>query len=141
MDGLGTWAIGLVVAILGSGGISYIVNAIANRRVVRVDAVDRLSDSALKWVEQFQEQATAAQVEAARAWAVVNQIRQECAETRREVTDARTQLRAVRDEAELLSREIQHIRRLVTEPGMTINRLRDALGVDPKINGHDTVGS
>lgn len=106
----------IVGAALGSGGLVAIINAVAGRRKVKVDAADRLSDGALKWVDEFQSDAKEARSEAAAA--------------RREATEAHAQMRAVRAEAEWLAGQLQQIRRAIVDPGATLERLRAMVGPD-----------
>jgi hypothetical protein len=111
----------VVGAGLGGGGLVAIVNAVARRRTTKVDAADRLSDGALKWVNEFQENANEARFEAAAA--------------RREATEAHAQMRAVRAEAEWLAGQLQALRRAIMAPDATLDRLRVLVGPDANHNG------
>lgn len=111
------WLTGLVTiasVLLGGGGLVSIVNAVIGRRGRRAEVADRLSDSTLKWVEQFQEEAAAA--------------RHEATEARREVAEIRTELRAVRSEAEALAYELRRLRLAIMAPDATVERLRAMVG-------------
>lgn len=113
----------VVGAAISSGGLVAIVNAVARRRKVKVDAADRLSDSTLKWVDEFQTEAREARKEAAEA-------RKEATEARREATEAHNQMRAIRTEAELLAGQLQALRKAILDPNATIERLRAIIGPD-----------
>lgn len=107
--------------VLGGGGSVAIVNALASRRGRKVDAADRLSDGALKWVDEFQADAREARSEAAAA--------------RHEATEAHAQMRAIRAEAEWLAGQLQQLRRAILDPGATLERLRAMVGPDYPGNG------
>lgn len=121
MSTLPTTVASIVGASLASGGLVAIVNAIAGHRRARVDAADRLSDGALKWVDEFQADAREARSEAAAA--------------RHEATEAHAQMRAVRAEAEWLAGQLQALRRAIVDPGATLERLRAMVGPDYPGNG------
>lgn len=121
MSDLPTMIATVVGAGLGGGGLVAIVNAVARRRPVKVDAADRLSDGALKWVDEFQADAREARSEAAHA--------------RREATEAHAQMRAVRAEAEWLAGQLQALRRAIMAPDATLDRLRALVGPDANHNG------
>lgn len=110
MSDLTTTVATVVGAALGGGGLVAVVNAFARRRTVRTDAADRLSDSALRWVEQFQEEAAEA--------------RREAAECRRESAEARREMAAVRLEAKELAADLHRLRAAILDPRITIERLR-----------------
>ena len=118
------WAtiiVSAITALLTGGAGVAIINAISSRRqrnaaarVKDADASGRLSDSALKWVEQFQEEARSA--------------RQETAEARRELADMRREVASIRGDAEQLGRELRSIRALILSPSVTLEQLRAAVG-------------
>jgi len=107
------WLTGLVTvasALLGAGGLTVLVQAFTGRRTRKAEVADRLSDSSLKWVQEFQE-------ETARA-------RLESAEARREVAEVRRELAECRHEAENLARDLRNLRGAIMAPTATIERLR-----------------
>lgn len=113
---MSTWLQTLVTiasVLFGGGGLVAIINAVTGRRQRRVDVVDRLSDSTLKWVEQFQEEASAA---------------------RNEAHEARQELRNVRTEAEALARDLRDLRMAIMSPNASISTLREMVG-GPGRNG------
>ena len=103
-------------ALLGGGAVVAVINAVANRRKVRVEVADRLSDSSLKWVQEFQEEAQRARLEAS--------------EARREVAEVRRELGDVRREAEALARDLRNLRGAIMSPTATLERLRAMVGGD-----------
>lgn len=111
----------LLGAGLGGGGLVAVVNAFARRKVVRVDAADRLSDSALRWVEQFQEEAAEA--------------RREAAACRQESIEARREMHLVREEAKELAADLHRLRRAILDPNASLERLRAMVGPDGPGNG------
>lgn len=112
----------IIGALLTGSGGAAVVNAFARRRPVRVEAADRLSDSTLKWVEQFQEEASAARREAA-------DMRREAADARREASEVRVELRAVRHEAQELADQLLRVRTALSSPTTTLDHLRMLVGV------------
>lgn len=114
-----TWVATAVGGLVGGGGLVAMVNAFAKRRTVKVDAADKLSDGALRWVDEFQTEA--------------REARNEAASARREAAEAHAQMREIRAEAELLARELRHLRMAILDPNATVGRLR--LLVEPPGNG------
>lgn len=114
---MSNWLTALVTlasVLFGGGGLAVLVNAITGRRPRKAEVADRLSESTLKWVEQFQEEASSARQETAAARREVDSMRQEVAAARREVAQ-------VRDEAE---RALRSIRLLVMSPTATLDQVR-----------------
>lgn len=116
-----TTTIAVVGAVLGGGGTVAIVNAFARKKLTKADVADRLSDSALKWVNEFQAEATEARREAA-------DMRQEAASARREASEARAewhQMRLVMQrEMQQLVEQIHRVRIAVWSPNATIEQVR-----------------
>lgn len=108
-----TTVITAISALLGGGAVVAIVNALAGRKPRNAEVADRLSESTLRWVEQFQEETASA--------------RREAADARREVADMRRQIAQMRDEAEQLGRELRSIRALILSPSVTLEQLRTAV--------------
>jgi transposase-like protein len=100
-------------ALLGGGALAVFINAVAGKRPRRAEVTERLSESTLKWVEQFQEETAAA--------------RREATDARREVAEMRRELAALRDDAEKLGRELRSIRSLILSPAATLEHLRAAV--------------
>lgn len=102
--------------LFGGGGLAVLVNAVTGRKGRKAEVADRLSDSTLKWVGEFQEETRNARLEASEA-------RREMAEVRRELGD-------VRREAETLARDLRNLRGAIMAPTATLDRLRLLVGGD-----------
>lgn len=100
--------------LFGGGGLAVLVNAITGRRGRKAEVADRLSDSSLKWVQEFQEETARARLEAS--------------EARREVAEVRRELGDVRREAEALARDLRNLRGAIMSPAATLERLRAMVG-------------
>jgi hypothetical protein len=111
-----TGLVGVASVLMGGGGLAVLVNAFTGRRQRKAEVADRLSDSSLKWVQEFQEETQRARLEAA--------------EARREVAEARRELGEVRHEAEALARDLRNIRGAIMAPNATLERLRAMVGGD-----------
>lgn len=135
MNGWPALAVAVVTALLTGGAAVAGINALATRRTRKADVTDRMNDSALRWVEQFQEEARAARAEAAEARAEVAASRRETAEARREVDAMRREVAQVRDDAEQLGRELRSIRSLILSPAATLEALRAAVNGPGQTNG------
>lgn len=116
-----TTLVALASVLFGGGGLAVLVNAWTGRRPRRAEVADRLSESTLKWVEQFQEETAAA--------------RREAADARREVADMRREIAELRDDAEKLGRELRSIRALILSPSATLEMLRAAVNGPGQLNG------
>lgn len=121
---MSNWLTALVTlasVLFGGGGLAVLVNAITGRRPRKAEVADRLSESTLKWVEQFQEETSSA--------------RREAADARREVADMRREVQQLRDEASQLGRELRSIRMLILNPAATLEQLRAAVSGPGQANG------
>ena len=112
-----TAGMAMLTLLLGGGAGATLFRLVAERKVRRIEVADRLSDSSLKWVEQFQEEAGRARQEASDA-------RRETAEARREMADMRREMAVVRTEAESLARDMRNLRGAIMQPNATIELLR-----------------
>jgi transposase-like protein len=102
--------LGVLTLLLGGGSGAALFRLVAERRMRRVEVADRLSDSSLKWVQEFQEE--------------TRQSRLEAAEARREVAEVRRELAECRREAENLARDLRSLRGAILAPTATVERLR-----------------
>lgn len=121
---MSTWLTAIVAiasTLLGGGGLAVFVNAVTGRRSRKAEVADRLSDSSLKWVEQFQEEASRARLEAS--------------EARREMAEVRRELGEVHREAEQLARDLRNLRGAILTPNVTLERLRQLVGGGGFANG------
>lgn len=114
------WLTGLVAVasiLFGGGGLAVIiktvVDAFTGRRGRGAEVADRLSDSSLKWVEQFQEETQA-------AW-------RELAAARQEVAGLRLELAECQRQAERIARDLRDIHGAIMAPNQTIERLRSLI--------------
>jgi hypothetical protein len=117
----------LAGVLFGGGGFAMLIQAVIGRRGRRAEVADRLSDTTLKWVQEFQEEAQRARLEAVEA-------RRETAEARREAAECRLELAAVRAEATALARDLRDLRGAIVAPAATLERLRAMVGGD-NLNG------
>lgn len=120
MNGWQTVIVAVVSAALTGGGAAAMVNALARRRVTRVEAAAALNESTLEWATQLKDDSSDA--------------RKEAHEARIEAREARREMAAVRHEAELLAQELRRLRLAILDPFMTIDRLRSLIG-DTGSNG------
>jgi chromosome segregation ATPase len=114
---MSTWLTTLVTAasvLFGGGGLAVLINAVTGRRTRKAEVADRLSDSTLKWVEQFQEETRA-------AW-------QELARARQEIAGLRLELAECQRQAEHLARDLRDVHGAIMSPGATLERLRAMVG-------------
>ncbi len=111
----------LISAFLVGGGLAVLVNAVTGRRQRKAEVADRLSDSSLKWVQEFQEEAQRARLEASEARRETSDMRREMAEVRRELGD-------VRREAETLAQDLRNVHGAIMSPTATLERLRAMVG-------------
>lgn len=106
----------VVASVLASGGAVALINAFANRKKVKVDAVDQLSDTALEQVRSALEQVALARQDAADARRSATQAWAEAAEARREAMAVAAHLRRLTSEILSPVATIEHLRTLVS-PG------------------------
>lgn len=100
----------LVASLLGGGGMVAIINALAKRKVTKVEATERLTDSAAEWADKLQEHAERALKQAESA--------------QRETEAVRQQMTVVRREAEVLAWELRSLRLAILDPAATLEALR-----------------
>lgn len=110
------WLVPIIVAVLSGGaipGIGMLVKAVRGRGRDRVDAVEALSETARKWVAEFEAEAT----------------------------QARAELRTCRAEAHQLGDELRQLRLAILHPAATIDGLRELVraGHGGGDNGHGRV--
>lgn len=113
--------VAIATVLLGGGAVTSIVKAIAERREKKASVADRLSDSSLKWVQEFQEETQRARLEAS--------------EARREVAEVRRELAECRHEAEALASDLRNLRGAILSPNATLERLRAMVGGGDNLNG------
>lgn len=120
MTSMPGWLTGLVAVaslLFGGGGLTVLVQAFIGRKGRKAEVADRISDSSLKWVQEFQEETQRARLEAAEA-------RREASDARREVADLRRDVATLRAEAEGCARDLRNLRGAIMAPNATLERLR-----------------
>ncbi len=110
MNGWLTSLVTVASVLFGGGGLAVLVQAFTGRKNRKAEVADRLSDSSLKWVEQFQE-------ETRNAW-------QELARARQEIAGLRLELAECQRQAEHLARDLRDVHGAIMSPGATLERLR-----------------
>lgn len=123
-----TAALAVASLLLGGGGGAALIRAVTDRKGRKAEVADRLSDSSLKWVQEFQEETQRARAEAAEA-------RTEAAAARREVAELRREVVIARGEAEGLARDLRNVRGAIMSPAATLERLRAMVGGNDMFNG------
>lgn len=130
-----------VVALLGAAGLREIVVAVARRKVTKVDAADKLTESAIELINtansnalDARKEAQAVRIEFSDARREVSRLSTEAAEARREASDARRMMAQATQDAERVVRYLQSVVTLIHTPTMTLERLR-ALVPDAGENG------
>lgn len=107
----------LAIAALGGGGIVATINAVKNRRKVRVDAADQLNDSTLEWAKELQAESTKAKNEAEAA-------RQKAHEAGLEVAKTLHEVALLRQQTHILAYRYQFLMTAIMGPNATIEALR-----------------
>lgn len=117
--------------LLGAGGVAAVIRAIARRRPNRVAAHVQLNQATLEWASKLEASADRAwkRAEDAEAKAEAACDRAEEADQRADAAEqtARRVQAQVRELAEYLSTVL----RLIHDPAMTIDRLRETVGDGP----------
>lgn len=104
----------ILSAVLGTGGLGFIVRAIAKRRPARVDTAVLLNAQTLKYATQLEEDAAAARQTARLAW-------EEAAAARQMAGEAHQRM-------EQVVSYLGWILRTIHDPAMTMDRLRSMVG-------------
>lgn len=118
---LGVIVASLVGAVFGGGGTAAVVTAITRRRLTRVEAADRLADTAMDLLNTVRKD-TREELVAMRA---------EVAENRKEAAELRVALRNATSQAEILSAYLSRITSAIQDPSMTMDRLKVMFGAGP----------
>lgn len=118
-------------AMLGVGGIGAVIRAFLRRRPARVAAHVQLNQATLEWAAKLEQSAD-------RAWnrAEEAEKKAESANERAEEADLRADqaeqtARRVQAQMQEISRYLDTLLRLIHDPAMTMDRLRDAVGDGP----------
>ncbi len=108
-------------AIFGGGGTAAVVTAITRRRLTRVEAADRLADTAIELLETVKRDTREDLVA----------MREEVAGARQEAAQLRSSLRAATTQAEMLGSYLTRVMGAIHDPTMTMERLRVLVGSGP----------
>lgn len=121
----------VVGTLMGGGGVVAVIRAISRRRPNRVAAHVQLNAATLEWAKKLEASAD-------RAWSRAEEAEQkaEVANERAEEADQRADkaeqtARRVQTQVDELSRYLSLVLRLINDPGMTIERLRESVGDGP----------
>ncbi len=117
----------IIAALGGITGITGVVLVLSQRRKIRADAAEVITDSALGLVGPYREELDRVRAETAEA-------RAEAQEARQEARRAREAMSRARDEAQQLAETIRSWRMMIMRPGVTVEDLRAMVG-DPGVNG------
>lgn len=134
---MSTWLTVLVTlaSLAGTGGgLAVLVGAFTGRRTRGAEVADRLSDSSLKWVQEFQEESLRARAEAQEARREAQEARRETSEARREMAELRREMATVMREAEAMAAAMRNLHGAIMHPAATLDRLRAMVGGDG-VNG------
>jgi hypothetical protein len=110
--------------LMGAGGIGAVVRAFLRRRPVRIAAHVQLNQATLDWAAKLEASAD-------RAWE-----RADDAERKAEAADARADkaeqtAHRVQIQVDELARYLAMVLRLIHDPAMTMDRLRESIGDGP----------
>lgn len=121
----------VVGALLGAGGLGTAIRAVLRRRPARVAAHVQLNQATLEWAAKLEQSAD-------RAWKRAEEAEQkaETANERAEEADNRADkaeqtARRVQIQMQEISRYLDTLLRLIHDPGMTMDRLREVTGEGP----------
>ena len=132
-----TLAAAIVSAALTGGAVVALINAVAGRKARKAEVADRLSDSSLKWVQEFQEETARSRQEATEARQEAAEARREAADSRREAADARREATEARRQVAELATEVRDLRTLrmaILSPTATLEQLRTLAVNGPNMN-------
>ena len=96
-----------IATLIGGGGIGSVLVALMSRRKTKADAADVLTDSVLQFAEEL----------------------------KKEASEARDEVRRVRQEATALADELHRLRIAIMSPAATIEGLRSLLRPSSSTNG------
>ncbi|MEO3929959.1 hypothetical protein ABGB07_39830 [Micromonosporaceae bacterium B7E4] len=104
------WVTLIVGVVGGLAGVAALLNAFFGRGKTKAEEAQIITGSAVQVMNEFQEDARAARVEAA---------------------EVRVEMRAVRDEARALAEELHRLRMAIMQPDATIEGLRALVSSGP----------
>jgi chromosome segregation ATPase len=115
-------------AILSGGGVAAAVDGVRRWRSVPVDNAVKITDAAMRQVDQLQQRVQDAEETTERTQQRMHEVEQEAEDTRQ-------QLRAVRREAADLAERIATLARWIHDPYMTMEALRARVPAPTGTNG------
>jgi chromosome segregation ATPase len=119
-----TWeVIGAVAATaVSSAGLVRLIDAVARKRVTRIEVAERVNEMALEWAGAVQEDAAAALKDAQAA-------RADAAAARGEVDQLNRALRSARREVDRMARRLEQLHAAITSEHATLDSIRLAAGI------------
>lgn len=128
----------VIGALMGGGGLVAVVRALLRRRPARVAAHVQLNQATLEWAAKLEASADRAWRRAEEAEAKAETANERAEEADRRADDAEQKARRVQIQIDELARYLEMVLRLIHDPGMTMDRLRETVGDPPPAmaNGH-----
>lgn len=114
----------VIGALMGGGGLIAVVRAFLRRRPARVEAHVQLNAATLEWAARLEASAD-------RAWRRAEEAEAKAEEADRRADDAERTARRVQVQVQELAQYLDMVLRLIHDPGMTIDRLRQTVGDGP----------
>lgn len=120
-----------VGALMGAGGIAAVVRAFMRRRPNRVAAHVQLNKATLEWASKLEASADRAWKRADEAEKKAETANDRAEEADRRADAAEQTARRVQAQVRELAEYLSTVLRLIHDPGMTIERLRETVGEGP----------
>lgn len=111
-------------ALMGGGGLIAVVRAFLRRRPARVEAHVQLNAATLEWAARLEASAD-------RAWNRAEEAEAKAEEADRRADKAEQTARRVQIQVQELARYLDVVLRLINDPSMTMDRLRESVGDGP----------
>lgn len=110
--------------LLTAGGLGAAVRALARRRPARVAAHVQLNKATLEWATKLEQSAD-------RAWRRAEEAEQKAEQADQRADQAEQTVRRVQVQLDEISRFLDTVLRLIHDPGMTMDQLRERVGDGP----------
>ncbi|GIM88743.1 hypothetical protein [Paractinoplanes toevensis] len=114
----------VVGTLMGGGGLVAVVRAVMKRRPARVAAHVQLNQATLEWAAKLEASAD-------RAWNRAEEAERKAEEADLRADKAEQTARRVQVQVDELARYLELVLRLINDPGMTMDRLRQTVGDGP----------
>jgi methyl-accepting chemotaxis protein len=121
----------VVGGLMGVGGVGAVVRAFLRRRPARVEAHVQLNAATLEWAKKLEASADRAWARANEAEAKAEQANERAEEADQRADKAEQTARRAQAQIEELARYMSSVLRLIHDPGMTMDRLRESVGEGP----------